>query len=105
MLADKLSVTALTLITKYGNDVVFSLDEESGTYDPVTDSYDTNTVYIATKGVYRKPSFNDDKSVSKIVKIPYDARITTDFKLDGNAIISIEPIKLQNKVVVMDIYI
>jgi hypothetical protein len=105
MLSDKLSDTALNLIEKYGNDVVLTIEMQDGTYDPITDSFNTTINTINTKGVYRKPRYGEDKSVTNIVKIPYNADVTVDYLLDGNAIIAIEPIKVQNKIIVMDIYI
>ncbi len=105
MLSDKLSDTALNLITKYGNTVVLSKEVQSGSYDPATDTYTTTTTSINTKGVYRKPSYNEDKSIKNIVKIPFDANIDIDFKLNENTILKIINIEVQDKVIAMDVYI
>jgi len=104
MLADTLGSTVLDLIDKYGNNIVISKDIQSGTYDPITDSYTTTTNIINTKGVFRKPSFNDDKSITNVIKIPYND-IDTDYKLNGNTILKIEPIMVQNKYIAMDVYV
>ena len=105
MLSDKLSNTALNLITKYGNTVTLVKEEQAGTYDPTTDTYPVVEKIIETKGVYRKPSFNDDKSVTNIVKVHFNPEIDLDYKLNGNKILKVVGIIVQDNPIAMDIYI
>ena len=104
MLADNLETTANNLIDKYGSTVIFTKDVQDSEYDPETDSYSTTTVEIITKGVVRKPAILDDKSISKIVKVK-NIDIDINYQLDGNNILKIENIKLQDKIIAKDIYI
>jgi len=104
-LVDNLSKTTKKLIDKYGSTVTFTLDVQSGGYDPITDSFATTTTTIVTKGIKAGAVIDSDKSVTDSIMIVYNANITQDFSVDGNNIKKIEHNTLQDKSLVTMVYI